>query len=57
MLPLGSVVDSRSTTTHPLNGTYRILQANGSLGLGVTEAHLRNNEALILIPDVTTGVN
>ena len=57
MLPLGSVVDSRSYTTHPLNGSYRILQADGSLGLTVTEARLRNNEALILIPDAMTGVN
>jgi hypothetical protein len=57
MLPLGSVVDSRSTTTHALNGSYRILQADGSLGLTVTEARLRNNEALILIPDAMTGVN
>jgi hypothetical protein len=57
MLPLGSVVDSRSTTTHPLDRNYRVLQADGSLGVSVTEARIRNNEALILIPDPSTGVD
>jgi hypothetical protein len=57
MLPLGSVVDNRSITTHPLDGSYRVLQADGSLGLTVSEARLRNNEALILIPQTLTGVH
>jgi hypothetical protein len=49
MLPAGSVTDDRSITTHPLNGSYAVLQADGSLGAVVTEATLRNNEAQILI--------
>jgi hypothetical protein len=57
MLPQGSVVDDRSITTHPLGGTFRVLQSDGTLGLTVTEARLRNNEALILIPEMMTGVN
>ncbi|HXV13479.1 MAG TPA: hypothetical protein VEC56_04680 [Candidatus Krumholzibacteria bacterium] len=57
MLPMGSVDDSRSVTTHPLDRGYRVLQADGTLGLSVTEARLRNNEALILVPDVATGVD
>jgi hypothetical protein len=56
MLPLGSVDDSRSTTVHPLGGSYRPLRADGTLGASVTYAILRNNEALILVPDVPTGV-
>jgi hypothetical protein len=50
MLPDGSVVDDRSITTHTLDGSYYILQPDGTLGPVVTEATLRNNEALILIP-------
>jgi len=57
MLPLGSVTDDRSITTHELPGSYRVLQTDGTLGLIVTEARLRNNEALILIPDISTGVD
>ncbi len=57
MLPLGSVVDDRSFTTHQLPGPYRVLEADGTLGLIVTEARLRNNEALILIPETMTGVD
>ncbi len=49
MLPDGSVVDDRSITTHALDGTYAVLQADGSPGAIVTEAAIRNNEALILI--------
>jgi hypothetical protein len=56
MLPLGSVEDSRSTTIHALGATYRPLRADGTLGSPVTQASLRNNEALILIPQVSTGV-
>jgi hypothetical protein len=50
LLPEGSVVDDRSMTVHPLDGTYAVLQADGTLGPTVTEASLRNNEAEILIP-------
>ncbi len=49
MMPEGSTTDDRSITTHPLDGPYYLLQADGSLGPLVTEATLRNNEALILI--------
>ena len=56
MLPLGSVVDSRSATVHSLGGTYRPLRADGTLGAPVTQATIMNNEALILIPELTTGV-
>jgi hypothetical protein len=54
MLPIGSVIDDRSTTVHPLDRAYRVLSANGTLGVRVTEARIRNNDALILIPEVTT---
>lgn len=57
MLPLGSVVDSRSATVHPLGASYRPLQADGTLGAPVTQAVIRNNEALVLIPQVSTGVH
>lgn len=50
MLPEGSVIDDRSITTHTLDGTYAVLQPNGSAGAVVTEARIRNNEALILLP-------
>jgi hypothetical protein len=56
MLPLGSVEDNRSITTHQLTAGYRQLQADGTLGGLITVATLRNNEALILIPEVPTGV-
>jgi hypothetical protein len=56
MLPLGSVDDSRSTTVHALGGSYRPLLADGTLGAPVTQASIRNNEALILIPQTVTGV-
>ena len=49
MLPDGSVTDDRSITTHALDGSYAVLQADGSLGAVVTQAQIRNNEALILI--------
>jgi hypothetical protein len=49
MLPEGSVTDDRSLTTHALAGSYAPLQADGSLGAAVTQAQIRNNEALILI--------
>lgn len=50
MLPGGSVVDERSITTHPLDRPYAVLNANGELGVVVTEASIKNNEGLILIP-------
>ena len=50
LLPEGSVVDDRSITTHPLDRAYALLQADGTLGAVVTEATIRNNEGLILIP-------
>jgi hypothetical protein len=56
MLPLGSVDDNRSITTHALGGSYRPLLANGTLGSPVTQASIRNNESLILIPEVVSGV-
>jgi hypothetical protein len=56
LLPQGSVVDSRSLTTHPLDGPYAPLKADGTLDTPVSEAQLRNNEALILIPSPATGV-
>jgi hypothetical protein len=50
MLPEGSVVDERSITTHPLDRPYAILNSNGGLGAVITEAAIKNNEGLILIP-------
>jgi hypothetical protein len=50
MLPGGSVVDEQSITTHPLDGHYAVLNADGELGPIVTEASIKNNEGLILIP-------
>ena len=57
MLPDGSVVDDRSITTHPLPGAFRPLRQDGTLGNITTEARIRNNEALILIPEVHTGID
>ncbi|HKW13900.1 MAG TPA: hypothetical protein VJS69_05385 [Candidatus Krumholzibacteria bacterium] len=56
MLPEGSVDDARSITVHPLGGSYRPLNADGTLGAPVTQASIRNNEALILIPETVTGI-
>jgi hypothetical protein len=50
MLPAGSVVDDRSITTHDIDGSYVVLGADGTLGAVVTQATIRNNEGLILIP-------
>jgi hypothetical protein len=50
LLPIGGLVDNNSITMHALDGTYAPLQADGTLGAPVTQASLRNNEALILIP-------
>ena len=49
MLPTGSVTDDRSITTHPLDGTYMPLGADGTPGAMVTQVTLRNNEAVILV--------
>jgi hypothetical protein len=56
LLPQGSVDDARSTTVHALGGSYRPLLADGTLGTPVTQASIRNNEALILIPETVSGV-
>ena len=51
MLPAGAKVDDSSITTHPLPGTYGVLQADGLVDpTPITQASIRNNEALILIP-------
>ncbi|HEX6789840.1 MAG TPA: hypothetical protein VF247_00895 [Candidatus Krumholzibacteria bacterium] len=44
----GSTGDS-SITIHALDGTYAPLQVNGTLGAPMTQAQIRNNEALILV--------
>ena len=49
MLPAGAGVDDFSITTHALDGTYAPLLADGTLGAPITQATIRNNEALILI--------
>ena len=51
LLPAGSTVDDSSITTHALGGTYGVLQADGLVDpTPITQASIRNNEALILIP-------
>jgi hypothetical protein len=45
----GSAADS-TATTHPLPGTYRAVQADGSLGPPITSISLRNGEGAILVP-------
>ena len=57
MLPDGSVVDDRSITTVPLPGAFRPLRQDGTLGYITNQVRIRNNEALILIPEVQTGVD
>lgn len=50
MLPIGSVVDDRSLTTHSLDNPYRVLRADGTPGTEiVTEISIRNNEGFILV--------
>ena len=56
MLPLGALENSQSVTVHALGGSYRPLRADGTLGAPVTQAAIRNNEALILIPETLTSV-
>jgi len=50
MLPAGSTTDDTSITTHTLDGTYVPLNVDGTVGTPITQASIRNNEALILIP-------
>jgi hypothetical protein len=42
-------LNSSTATTHRLNGTYRALQADGTLGPPITSITLRNGEGAILI--------
>jgi hypothetical protein len=42
-------LNSSTATTHRLNGTYRALQADGTLGPPITSIRLRNGEGAILI--------
>src|SRR5439155_11314774 len=44
----GTLADN-TATTHQLNGTYRPLQADGTLGAPTTSVTLRNGEGAILI--------
>jgi len=44
------VVNNLSATTHALDGSYAILNADGTLGSVVTSVTIRNNEGFILIP-------
>jgi len=45
---IGTLSDN-TATTHALGGSYRVLQANGSLGPVVTSITLRNGEGAILV--------
>jgi hypothetical protein len=49
LLPAGSTTDDTSITTHALDGSYAPLNVDGTIGAPVTQATIRNNEALILI--------
>ena len=49
LLPTGSTTDDASITTHALDGTYAPLNVDGTIGAPITQASIRNNEALILI--------
>jgi hypothetical protein len=42
-------LSANTATTHQLNGTYRALQADGTLGPQITSITLRNGEGAILI--------
>jgi hypothetical protein len=44
----GTTADA-TATTHRLNGTYRPLRADGTLGPPVTSVTLRNGEGAILV--------
>ena len=41
--------DDATATTHDLGGTYRPLQADGTLGAAITRITLRNGEGAILV--------
>jgi hypothetical protein len=42
-------LSQNTATTHQLNGSYRPLRADGTLGAAVTSITLRNGEGVILI--------
>jgi hypothetical protein len=41
--------ENNTATTHQLNGTYRVLNADGTLGRTVTSITLRNGEGAVLM--------
>ena len=45
----GGTLDDATATTHYLNGNYRLLRADGSLGSVISQVTLRNGEGAILI--------
>jgi hypothetical protein len=45
----GTLADASATTYTP-GGSYRLLQADGTLGPVVTSVSLRNGEGAILVP-------
>jgi hypothetical protein len=45
----GTIADN-TATKHALQGNYRVLRADGTLGPAVTSITLRNGEGAILIP-------
>ncbi len=49
MLPAGSIVDSRSATTHTLDRSYHPLRVDGTLGPLVNQVTLMNNQGAILV--------
>jgi hypothetical protein len=50
LMPVGSVVDDRSVTVHPLDRGYRVLHADGSVSVDlVFSVAIRNNEGVILV--------
>ena len=53
--PRYSTTNDTSATTHNLDGTYRLLNVDGTLGDPITQVTLRNNEEAILIPVDTTA--
>jgi len=50
MLPIESVIDDRSSTTHSLDRPYRVLRPDGTPDTEIiTEVSIRNNEGIILV--------
>jgi hypothetical protein len=41
-------INNNTATTHVLNGTYRVVQANGTLGPPIRQITLRNGEGVVL---------